>query len=165
MNRKGILIIAIGLVLALSVLIAVAIYQDSQKTPASKEQNNQTTQNQKDRSNTADRQEKEEDQSEEDQSPVGEAPKAEDLKSLDGVVKESGENSLTVEFQYEDTTWQSQVNITEETFVGQPPEDDNSGPEEINPQSIQTNTTVIISSQDNIFNEESFDASGVVVVN
>ncbi|MFW5884842.1 MAG: hypothetical protein ACOCUF_01245 [Patescibacteria group bacterium] len=149
MNKKGILITAVGLVLALLALIVVAIYQDSQKTPASKEQNNQAAQNQK----------------EENQNPVGEAPKAEDLKSLDGVVKESGENSLTVEFQYEDTTWQSQVNITEETFVGQPPEDDNSGPEEINPQSIQPNTTVIISSQDNIFNKEAFDASGVMAVN
>lgn len=165
MNKKGILIIAIVLVLALLALIIVAIYQDSQKTPASKEQNNQLTQDQKEEPKPDNRQEKEEDQSEENQNPAGEAPKAEDLKSLDGVVKEIGENSLTVEFQYEDTTWQSQVNITEETFVGQPPEDDNSGPEEVNPQSIQPNTTVIISSRDNIFNKEAFDASGVMAVN
>ncbi|MFO7817185.1 MAG: hypothetical protein R6V39_05840, partial [Desulfovibrionales bacterium] len=44
--------------------------------------------------------------------PASKAPKAEDLKSLDGLVKSVGENSLTIEFQYEDTTWQSKVNTT-----------------------------------------------------
>jgi cytoskeletal protein RodZ len=165
MNKKGILIAATVLVLAFLVLIVVAIYQDSQKTPASQKQDNQQNQSQTDESKN-NNQEKEKNQPQkEDQSPVGEAPKAENLKSLDGVVKQTKENSLTVEFQYEDTTWQSKVNITEETFVGQPPEDDNSGPKEINLQEIQPNTTVIISSQDNIFNKETFDASGVMAVN
>ncbi|MFO7807321.1 MAG: hypothetical protein R6V40_02780, partial [Candidatus Moraniibacteriota bacterium] len=131
--------------------------EESNQQDNSRQENNQAEQQEESDNNQTEEKQKEE-------TPASKAPKAEDVKSLDGLVKSTGENSLTVEFQYEDTTWQSKVNATEETFIGTPPQSDNESPQEITLQEIGEGKRVIVSSNENIFNKESFEASGVVVM-
>jgi type II secretory pathway pseudopilin PulG len=162
-GRKIMILILIAVLLIAIAAFVFALSQKQQQDQAnnnqannvSRESNQQTTEKQ---------QESTKKENKEQENPASKAPKAEDLKSLDGIVKSTGENSLTVEFQYEDTTWQSEVQINEKTFVGKPAQDDNSAPQTATPQEIQPEDKVIVSSQDNIFNKDTFPASGIMVV-
>ncbi|MFO7807110.1 MAG: hypothetical protein R6V40_01655 [Candidatus Moraniibacteriota bacterium] len=163
MQKKRVMILVLVALLLIAILAFAYVLSQRQNQEELNRQNNSRQENkQAEQQQESDNNQTEEKQKEE--TPSFKAPKAEDLKSLDGLVKFPGENSLTVEFQYEDTTWQSKVNTTEETFIGQPPKDDNSGPKETTLSQIQSGNKVIISSQENIFNKDTFEAAGVMVV-
>ncbi|MDZ7611382.1 MAG: hypothetical protein U5L10_01340 [Candidatus Moranbacteria bacterium] len=150
-NKKNILVLVLVLLLAILIFSTVILQEKYKQNLEEK------------KSHTSGQYKEDERKKEPDEK--NSAPKSSEtstLKSLQGTVKKGGDNYLTVEFQYEDTSWQSRVKKNEKTIIGIAPEDDISMPQIITLQDIQVGDKVIISSQKNIFNKESFFASGIM---